>query len=183
MRVSSFSLILLVILAKLNVSVGQDRLHKHMTLIPKGNYEFSEQGIEQSKSINAFWISHEVTYKDFLPFVTYLQENQEDSLAWVDWKNYNQTQSIKQSTRYISHKKLLESITASLLNTDGKLFAKVNKQALKSVKNYPVKGITYQVANFYCVWKSQIARENTKEITKHLLWIFDYPMRKNWNML
>jgi len=136
--------------------------------IPQGSFQdtsfINKDTIIQTITSAPFWMSNEITNKEFRDFITYLKMNPEDSLCIVDWnkakqENIDETKIDKAKYRKCLKNKLIEK---NIIDT---MVMKYDKPELKNYflnkeyNDYPVVGVSYKGATFFCLWKTKIERE------------------------
>lgn len=165
-----------------NREIWYEAQPKSMSFIGQGTYSrtvfIKNDTVIYKASVAPFWMSNEITNKEYKEFINALNLAPNDSLCWI---NYNNTQS----TNNKSHKCISYS-DASKNIIDTTVFNKENKQYKnyfnnKEFDDYPVVGVSYNSARLFCIWKTQSEIEKLKKDGK-TPYINDYrvPLEEEW---
>lgn len=179
------------------------RTPKDMTFIPPGELTVIKDSVEKTVSINAFWISNEITNKEFREFVNDLQNNPDSSIYVV---NLNQAAKINRRCtpqnfgNEEANEKLEEDLKNHADSTANERYAyyiKLNFADMltdlidysvwddnddfanyfydKNFDNYPIVGITNMSAQYYCMWRT------SRELNKNFVHLgFRLPKEEEW---
>ncbi len=140
---------------------------KGMILITGGIYAVEiEPGRTRDVKVDDFWISNEISNKEFRKFYEYISNNPTDSITWVDFskmesdKRTSDDQTIKpvvvkEAYKDISKKIIDLSVSNSIPN-------KENYFTDSKYDNYPVLGVTWHGARYYCIWRTNEENKNLK---------------------
>jgi formylglycine-generating enzyme required for sulfatase activity len=117
---------------------------KDLVLIPSGTYK--------GATIQAFWMSNEITNADYREFVNYVEHHPNDTLCWED------------ASAHIKCMKYSEIAGIAMVDTTVlQREFESNKEMKKKFKgyyngvefnNYPVVGVSYNQAVMYCAWRT-----------------------------
>jgi len=147
---------------------------KGMKFIPPGSFETLVDGEDKTLSIQGFWMSNEITNKEFNKFYQDIKQYPDSSFKWLDLRNHNENDNIT----IIEIK--FESITNSI---EDKSFTFEDGRTLiehlrdPDLRNHPVSGITYDMAINFCRWKN--IKENTKNKGNYIN-DFRLPVELEW---
>ncbi len=132
--------------------------HNDMVLVPSKVKVDSISNI----TIQSFWIGNEISNKEFKSFFDYVQTHIDDSLCWRDIHGVY-------CIRY-------RDIANNVIDTT--IYGNYFKN--KKFENYPVIGISYIQAEYYCKWKNYLESTRTKK-NNSLLPIYRLPSAEEWN--
>lgn len=158
---------------------------KGMILISGGTYTLEiEPGRIRDVKVDDFWISNEISNKEFRKFYEDISNNPYDTITWVDFSKMetdkrtsdNKTNKpivVKEAYRDISQKIIDISVSKSIPN-------KENYFTDSKYDNYPVIGVTWQGARYYCIWRTNEENKNLKG--QDIAFQMDYrlPTRYEW---
>lgn len=167
---------------------------KGFCFVPAGSYQetlfIRNDTIYITETVAPFWMSNEITNKEFREFTTYLNTKPEDSLCFIDWnkaykQNPDETKIDKAKyTKCLKNKEIAKNIldTLSIKNDKPEFKNYFNN---KKYDNYPVVGVSIKGATFYCIWKTKTEIEINGPIYKKNgleYKINDYriPMAEEW---
>lgn len=129
---------------------------KGMILVPGSTY-IAEigPGIMRDIQVDDFWMSNEITNKEFRQFYTDIINNPNDTITWVDLSKMKRTSDnkmanpvvVKEAYKDIAPKIIDLSVCNSIPN-------KENYFTDPKYDNYPVVGVSYYGARYYCIWRS-----------------------------
>jgi formylglycine-generating enzyme required for sulfatase activity len=141
---------------------GQSKPPKNMVLIPKGTFKPQASESNQTITIAAFWMSNEITNKNYRKFVSWLEKHPNDSLTLVNWQQYRQNQNLKKSSQSFTNAQVLEKLSCKTFTPYGNFFTDICKKQLRQFAKYPVVDVSFNDANFYCAWKTQMEQHKSK---------------------
>ncbi|OFX28433.1 MAG: hypothetical protein A2X08_15405 [Bacteroidetes bacterium GWA2_32_17] len=149
---------------------------KGMQFVKQGGFDFIGDSTSKKITIAPFWMSNEIANKEYREFTDYVNAHQNDTL------NFTIFDSISVN-KYIVYKQLNKEIIDSMalakeypVNSD-KYHLYLNYFSDKKFDNYPVVGVSYFGAIYYCIWKTMIEQAKNKNIL-----INDYrlPTEEEW---
>ena len=120
-----------------------------MTLIPAGTIELN--GLEIH--VNAFRMSEEITNREYREFIEALKANPDDSMGVIDPDKITPELDIRKSMTFYQYGEILEKVTYS--NGWGGEQDFENYFYDEKYDDFPVAGVTYESAKFFCLWKTQ----------------------------
>jgi len=146
-----------------------------MRFIPSGSYEslrlFDGDSTMVSISVNAFWMSNEITNSEFREFYKAVKSSPEDTIFWFDFKNYayDRSKDIREYRqkylKFAIHSEILRSlIDTEIVKSDERLEKYENYFFNSKFNNYPVLGVSYEGARLYCIWKTECLNVVEKDL-------------------
>jgi formylglycine-generating enzyme required for sulfatase activity len=154
-----------------------------MKLIPGSTYMMEVgPGLMRDVRVDDFWMSNEISNKEFRKFYKDISNNPNDTITWVDFskmKSNNRTSDnkmikpvvVKEAYKDIFNKIIDLSVSNSIPN-------KENYFTDSKYDNYPVVGVTYYGAMYYCIWRSNL--ENNSNAKGKNLQDYRLPTRYEW---
>lgn len=124
--------------------------------------------VNKTISVQAFWISNEITNKEFREFYNSVKSNPLDTIFRFDLKT---KQIIKKSNADIFSEIKDDLINNPKLNNENYFFN-------KKYDDYPVVGVTNTGAQYYCIWFTN--KVNTKNKKKKIIVNFRLPTETEW---
>lgn len=114
-----------------------------------------EQGMFRDVKVDDFWMSNEITNKEFRNFYEDIINNPNDTLAWVDLSKMKPTSDGKM-TKPVVVKEAYKDIAPKIidLSVSNSIPSKENYFTNSKYDNYPVVGVSYYGAMYYCIWRS-----------------------------
>jgi formylglycine-generating enzyme required for sulfatase activity len=153
---------------------------KGMILVPGSTY-IAEigPGITRDVKVDDFWMSNEISNKEFRQFYTDIINNPNDTITWVDLSKMKRTSDnkmtkpvvVKEAYKDISQKIIDLSVSNSIPN-------KENYFTNSKYDNYPVVGVSYYGAMYYCIWRSN--REHDGHAKGAIVQDYRLPTRFEW---
>ncbi|PLX09870.1 MAG: hypothetical protein C0596_00890 [Marinilabiliales bacterium] len=156
------SLIVIFSIFQLNAQEKNNKVKYH-TKYPKG-FKFIPPGTfttaaGEELSIQGFWMSNEVTNKEFNEFYQDIKQYPDSAFIWLDLKNSpDKNNPIEKRIPFNEILKSIEDTTYKF--EDGRTLVETISD--KKLSDYPVSGITYEMAKFYCNWKSAYENKMVK---------------------
>ena len=154
-------------------SIAQN--HKDMTLVPSGSFNTQAQ---QKITVEDFWMSNEITNKEFREFYNQIKNSPNDTIEWVDLQSIKNQGTVKPKVVKVAN-----------LNIFNKL---INESAWKSVfekgdyftnpkyDNYPVVGVTWDGARYYCNWRTKEENKKIKGKKNAIQMDYRIPTESEW---
>lgn len=158
--------------------------------VPQGSYQDTiitkTDTVVKTISVAPFWMSNEITNKEFREFTNYLTNNPNDSLCIIDWNKAKKDN--KESfdngkfdkakyTRCVKNKEISKIIIDTLLIKNDKPEFK-NYFINKKYDDYPVVGVSFRGATFYCIWKTRTEKE--KNGPQYKMNDYRLPVAEEW---
>jgi formylglycine-generating enzyme required for sulfatase activity len=145
-----------------------------MKFIPPGMCSYNGgEGLE-TKSIQGFWMSNKINNKEFREFYEYIKANPDSSFSWYDIKNKNEDGGYKIVS--IKYSEILDELIDVSVWKDNPEFE--NYFTDKSFDKYPVTGINYKSAMYYCWWRTK--KENEKNKNNDYRVEYRLPLEIEW---
>jgi formylglycine-generating enzyme len=164
---------------------------KNISLVPMGTFKMKrEKGNDTSSvtvSVMSFYMTNEITNKEYRKFVEYLKNNPADCLTILNIKKFSAYKLSKNKNKkdyFISVKnsELLKDIIDTTVWNDHKDGTTIYKNYFSDSKfdNYPVVGVSYENAAWYCVWRSKTENDERAKAGKPLENDWRVPTEAEW---
>lgn len=139
---------------------GFSQKNNDFTLVPRGSFTVKEGITPKTISVDNFWMSNEITNKEFRQFYNQIKNSPNDSIEWIDISsmkdgNMNKPKVIKEAYSNVLGKLMSESAWKSIVEK-GDYFINPNYD------NYPVVGVTWEGARYYCIWRTKEENKTNK---------------------
>jgi formylglycine-generating enzyme required for sulfatase activity len=156
-----------------------DSKPKGMEFVPQGSFEMKITRNSQTKiskvSVDAFWMSNEITNVEYREFVDWAKNNPDKKLYQAKYSVEVFTDPQKGSTRDTMILKLIP-IEVSTFNSD-----MIDPLSLEKVnKDYPVVGVSFKMAEYFCLWKTMLENEQMKEKGLPNVQSYRIPLETEW---
>ena len=164
---------------------------KGMVFVPQGSFDMETTINSETKltkvSVGAFWMSNEITNAEFREFVNWAQKNPNEKLYRVIY-----------STEVFSDPKIgimkdtvikkINPIEVSKFSSDmidPFCLERVNKEYKdyfnnKKYNDYPVVGVSFIMAEYFCLWKTIMENEQMKEQGLPNVHFYRIPLEPEW---
>ncbi|MBI4947307.1 MAG: SUMF1/EgtB/PvdO family nonheme iron enzyme [Bacteroidetes bacterium] len=140
---------------------------KGTTYVHTGSYRAKKNNADTATSlisVQSFFITNEITNKEYREFTDYANSHLNDSIMRVELGEKTPTRNFK----IISHtykeiiKSLIDSTAMAKEYSDNSEMHNKYKNYFtdKKFDNYPVVGVSYNAARYYCIWKTTQEEEN-----------------------
>lgn len=137
-------------------------------------------------TVDAFWMSNEITNSEFREFIDWTRKNPNENLYQVNY----QTKVITDQKRGITKDSIVREIIpieASKINESfDPLFLEKTNSKYKGYfsdpkyNDYPVVGVSFNLAEYYCIWKTMIENGTRKEGDKSKPHVYRLPLEAEW---
>jgi formylglycine-generating enzyme required for sulfatase activity len=161
---------------------------KGMILVPAGSFQMKNNGKLANVQVEAFWMSNEVTNAEYREFVGWAKKNPDGKLYQVKYSSTTVSDPARGTMRDTTIRKIIpievstiipEIIDASSLETIDKQYK--NYFTDPKYDDYPVIGVSYKLAEYYCIWKTTIENEKLNQQGLRGIQAFELPMEAQWD--
>jgi len=182
MRFNIITLISLIVTINGYAQTSTTNNTSTLTLIPEGDLVLRST----DRPVDAFWMSHEITNKEYREFVHYVRANLKDSLCYYDFESEKIDSlgfvmpTVMRSYKYIKNTEIANKIIDTLVFKDelpaikAKYYNYFNNPEFD---NYPVVGVSYLNAAYYCIWLTNMdmKKRNLRYVSE-----FRLPTEAEW---
>ena len=166
-----------------------------MVYVPMGSFEmkYINKGdtVKKTVSVQAFYMSQEVTNREYRAYVNDVLKHPADSLYWIDWSKAPKDKPIDYTTgsRYkvgVSYADIAKDIIDTNIWQNEFDHNTVYKDIFKhyfsdpAFDSYPVLGVSFKQATYYCIWKTTQVNNSNKAAGKQIMNDFRLPMEEEW---
>ena len=167
---------------------GYDINPNGMVYCPQGSYEKVKlqdgDSIKVTISVAPFWISNEITNKEYREFYNHVKQTPNDTIYWIDYRRLSidskslTRENIMSYLNKKSHSEILSDlIDYSVWDSN----PEKKDYFLKSkYNNYPVLGVTFDGAMFYCIWRTNQENEQHKIKDEPPIQNYRIPLENEW---
>jgi formylglycine-generating enzyme required for sulfatase activity len=152
--------------------------HKDLTLVPSGSFDIQFTNTTQTLSVEKFLMSNEITNKEFRQFFNHIKNTPNDSIEWLDLS----TMKIGEMSKLKITRVAYSDIFGKLMNESAwkSIFEKGDYFTNPNYDNYPVVGVTWEGARYYCIWRTNKETKRIKEQDKALPMAYRLPSQYEW---
>ncbi len=152
--------------------------NKDLTFVSGGSYIVQDADAPMTISIDNFWMSNEITNKEFRKFYNQIKSSPNDSITWIDLSSIkndkmNKPKVISKAYSDIIDKLLDESVWKSI-------FDKGDYFTNSKYDNYPVIGVTWDGSRYYCIWRTNQEFEKLKKQENPMIMEYRLPTEYEW---
>lgn len=168
----------LFILCLMISSVIFSQNNTKLNLVPKGSFDVTINGNKQTVTVDNFWMSNEITNKEFRKFFNQVKESPNDSMEWIDNPSMNNGKLSKPKVMKVAYSNILNK----LMNDTAWKTIFENKDYFINPKydNYPVVGVTWEGANYYCIWRTNEENKKLKGKKEVMQMVYRLPTQYEW---
>lgn len=138
-----------------------------MIHIPKGSYIIQKGLSTKVVEIDDIWMSNEITNKEFREFYEQVKNTPNDTIHWINYSKINPANRPGMSSTDPSflEKSAYSDILPYLISFSVWDSVPLNQFYLYNSKydNFPVVGVTYQGAMFFCLWKTKKVNKDIRK--------------------
>ncbi len=161
---------------------------KGMVFIPQGSFKMQKDTSTETVSLPSFWMSSEITNKEYREFTDYAKAHLNEVIKWNEWNGYvNDKRTPVTTPRQTIYGEILNDISLDTLALSKEYMP--GDENYNKYKNYftnpdfdeyPVVGVSFIGARYFCLWKT--TKENEINKTKNDALIQDYrlPVLEEW---
>jgi formylglycine-generating enzyme required for sulfatase activity len=181
----TFGLLISVLVCNAQPSTFEKK-PRGMAFVPQGSFECRINDTIRNISVDAFWMSNEISNKEYREFTDYAIQHPNDTLFWVDLKKAAGNLNAKQHLEHTTYSQILPTLIDSFALADqysagsGEYNKYKNYFTDKAFDSYPVVGVSNKSAVFFCIWKTE--KENAELKRKHKPFVMNYrlPVEAEW---
>jgi len=137
--------------------------------------------VNAAASVNAFWMSNEITNSEYREYVRYVKQHPEELMCWIDLAEVVKGNDIPKTKdgmqKHIKTVKYSEIVTDII---DDSKFPCDNYFTNKKYDNYPVVGVSQRHARFYCNWKTKMENDRLIKNSKPTIHDYRLPTEVEW---
>lgn len=168
-----------------------DSKPKGMEFVPQGSFEMKTTRNSETKitkvSVNAFWMSNEITNAEYREFVEWAKSNPDKKLYQAKYSVEVVSDPKKGWTRDTVIVKIIPIEVSTFISDmiDPLSLEKVNKDykdyfTSKKYNDYPVVGVSFKMAEYFCLWKIMLENEQLKEKGLPNIQSYRIPLETEW---
>jgi len=152
---------LLLILGLLISFTAFSKKGKEFKFVPSGSFDIQANNTHQTIFVDNFWMSNEITNKEFRQFFNQIKNTPNDSMVWFDLLSLKNGIMNKPKIIKVAYSDIFDKLMdESALKT---IFGKGDYFTNPKYDNYPVVGVTWEGAKFYCIW---LTKEENKKLNR-----------------
>ncbi len=164
---------------------------KGMVFVPQGSFDMEITRNSETKltkvSVGAFWMSNEITNAEFREFVDWAKKNPNEKLYQVKYstevfsdpkKGIMKDTVIRKINPIEVSKFSSEMIDPFCLEKENSKY----KDYFTNIKynDYPVVGVSFIMAEYFCLWKTMLENEQMKEKGLPNVHFYRIPLETEW---
>jgi len=163
----------------------------NMYYVPAGAYDVSivqnNTSARRNIKIGAIWMSNEITNKEYREFVDYAIANPNKFLSTVEQKRIIVGDSLREALRdsivkqnvFVKYSAVTqELIDSSIVERENKSYKNYFTDTL--FDDYPVVGVSYRGALYYCVWRTMVENGRLQDAGKPAAPVIRLPTEDEW---
>lgn len=164
---------------------------KGMVFVPKGSFKMKTTNNSETEvfnmNVSAFWMSNEITNSEFREFISWAKDNPDKKLYQTKY-HLEVVSDLKKGTTKDTVIIDLIAINVSTFNfdmIDSLSLEKTNKDYKDYFTNmkyddYPVVGVSFRMAQYFCLWKTMLENEQRKEKGLREVQPYRIPQESEW---
>ncbi|MBN2275917.1 MAG: SUMF1/EgtB/PvdO family nonheme iron enzyme [Bacteroidales bacterium] len=164
---------------------------ENMEFVPEGTYNMkvieNNKTSDVSVQVSALWMSNEITNKDYREFTDYIRSNpnrflivvESEKIILNDSVNGTMKDSVIVKNVFIRYPDILSGlIDSTILEKENMIYK--NYFTDEKYDNYPVVGVSYRNAVYYCLWKTEMENARLKQEGKPSISGYRLPTEDEW---
>lgn len=161
-----------------NASQAQLCKLKNMNFIPAGTYENPNDTPAKRLSLSAFYMSEEITNKEYKIFINDLLNHPDDSILIVDLASAKKVHNRRDAMHVVYYRDMLQQAIDT--NVWGANTNYNNYFIDATYDDFPVVGVTYNNAINFCRWKTKKQNDIYVKKGKDMQVYFRLPIELEW---
>jgi formylglycine-generating enzyme required for sulfatase activity len=164
---------------------------KGMVFVPQGSFDMQMTINSVTKtrhvSVDAFWMSNEITNSEYREFVDWAKNNPDKTLNQIKFSVTTVSDPRKGTTKdtviavkipvdvssFISE--MIDSLSLDKVNSNYKGYF-----TEKKFDDFPVVGVSFKMAEYYCLWKTKLENELLKGNGLPAIQSYRIPLEIEW---
>jgi formylglycine-generating enzyme required for sulfatase activity len=186
---SVFSLLFMIYLDAQNTN--PEPKPEGMEFVPAGSFKMKMTWAPEPKIVNvsveAFWMSNEITNAEYRRFVDWAKNNPDKKLYQTKFSQETVSDPKKGTMKDTVIVKIIPVEVSGLIPEmiDPSAMEKVNKDFKdyftdKKYNDYPVVGVSFKLAEYYCIWKTMMENQRMKTEGLPNIHAYRLPMEAEW---
>jgi formylglycine-generating enzyme required for sulfatase activity len=186
---SVFSLLFMIYLDAQNTN--PEPKPEGMEFVPAGSFKMKMTWAPEPKIVNvsveAFWMSNEITNAEYRKFVDWAKNNPDKKLYQTKFSQETVSDPKKGTMKDTVIVKIIPVEVSGLIPEmiDPSAMEKVNKDFKdyftdKKYNDYPVVGVSFKLAEYYCIWKTMMENQRMKTEGLPNIHAYRLPMEAEW---
>ncbi len=147
-------------------------------LVPKGSFSIQEAVTPITISIGNFWMSNEITNKEFRLFLNQIKNSPKDTIEWIDFSGIKNGGTSKPKVIKVAYSDLFEKLMDE--SAWKSIFREGDYFTNPKYDHYPVLGVTWEGARYYCIWRTKEENKKGKGHDKAVQMNYRLPTQYEW---
>lgn len=162
---------------------------KGMVFVPQGTFQMNNKENSVTKSlfvtVDAFWMSNEITNEEFRNFIDWSNKNPNEKLYKVNYQTKVFNDQKKGSMKDSIVREIIPIDVSKINGLFDPLFLEKSKPNYKGYftdpkyNDFPVVGVSFDLAEYYCLWKTMIEDKKIKGENSRMH-TFRLPLEEEW---
>lgn len=149
------TLILIIVMSTSTLLSQRETRLTNMHFIPDGEF-IEDSGVRIT--FKSFWISNQITNKEFREFLDFAKNNPQDELMWAEMTPPSDDKTTARHTiKRVKYSELLQ------ISLDKSNWPSENYSESSDFNNHPVIGVSKEMENYFCIWKTSTTYDNLDE--------------------
>jgi len=164
---------------------------KGMEFVPAGSFKMKMTWAPEPKMVNvsvdAFWMSNEITNGEYREFVDWAKSNPDKKLYQTKYSQETVSDPKNGTMKDTVIVKIIPIDVSALITDmiDPSAMEKVNKNYKNyftdiKYNDYPVVGVSFKLAEYYCIWKTTLENQQLKEKGLPNIQFYRIPLESEW---
>jgi formylglycine-generating enzyme required for sulfatase activity len=164
---------------------------KGIVFVPAGTFQMKVSWVSSTKMVNvsveAFWMSNEITNGEYREFIDWAKSNPDKKLYQTKYSQERINDPKKGIMKDTVIVKIIPIDVSTLIPEmiDPSAMERVNSNYKnyfddKKYNDYPVVGVSFKLAEYYCIWKTMLENKQLKEKGLPNIHLYRIPLESEW---
>jgi formylglycine-generating enzyme required for sulfatase activity len=164
---------------------------KGMKFVRAGSFRTTLRNVSQPRevlvTVDPFWMSNEISNSEFRQFVNWAKNNPEKGLFETEFSKETKTDPVSLITKDTI---IVRSVAIPVSSFSGNVIDKsLMENEDPAYKNYfddpafdqyPVVGVSFKMAKYYCLWKTMLENDSLRKAGLPIVQAYRIPLENEW---
>lgn len=152
--------------------------NKDLTFVPRGSFSVQDAETPKTISVDNFWMSNEITNKEFREFYNQIKDSPNESFECIDITSIKNEGTSKAKIIKVAYSEIINKLVEE--SAWKSIFGQGDYFTNPKYDNYPVVGVTWEGARYYCNWRTKEENKKIKGKKNAIQMDYRIPTESEW---